>query len=339
MGVIFARLCYLLLTAAFLPRRLSFPSERYPMKIFLSLLLCLCLGAPVAHAGDSTPQKTLVATVFPVWLLLRQVALGVPDVSVDLLLPAGTGCPHDYAMTPADRRKLARADVLVMNGLGLEGFLGQESKTRALLKPGASLVDAAHGLNELLASEGSGHSHPGHAADSSANPHLFASPSMMADMTRSIAAQLAEADPAHAEQYRANGELTAARLDALAGECAATGKKLLHRNVIAQHSIFDYLARDIGITVEAKVQRHDGHEPSAREMLDLVRLIRGKNVAAVLTEPQYPSRTGQTLANETAIPCIMLDPVANGPDDAPLDHYENVMRENLRTLEQALGTR
>ena len=76
-------------------------------------------------------------------------------------------------------------------------------------------------------------------------------------------------------------------------------------------------------------------------MLDLVRLIRSHKVAAVLTEPQYPARAGRTLAAETGIPCLELDPAANGPDslNSPLDWYENLMRSNLRTLEQALGTR
>ena len=48
-----------------------------------------------------------------------------------------------------------------------------------------------------------------------------------------------------------------------------------------------------------------------------------------------------TLAAETGIPCITLDPAANGPDNiaSPLEWYENIMRGNIRTLEQALGTR
>ena len=64
-------------------------------------------------------------------------------------------------------------------------------------------------------------------------------------------------------------------------------------------------------------------------------------VAAVITEPQYPARAGRTLAAETGIPCITLDPAANGPDNiaSPLEWYENIMRGNIRTLEQALGTR
>lgn len=313
------------------------------MKAILSLLLCLCFGLSAAPAHAGTQAREYTATVFPVWILLQEIAGGAPGVNVNLLLPAGSGCPHDYAMTPADRRTLARADVLVMNGLGLEGFLGYASKRQSLLKPGASVIIAAQDLSGILSAEGScGHSHSHHDKDAcSANPHIFAAPSMMAQMARSIVSQLARLDAANADRYRANGADIVSRLETLAAECRNSGEKLKARAVIAQHNIFDYLARDLGLSMEAHIQAHDGHEPSARAMLDLVRLIRAKKVAAVITEPQYPVRAGRTLAAETGIPCISLDPAANGPEhlDHPLDWYEKTMRANLRTLEQALGTR
>lgn len=312
------------------------------MKVILSLLLCLFLDLP-APAKAEQPRE-LTATVFPVWIILKEVAKDVPGVNVNLLLPAGSGCPHDYAMTPNDRRRLAKADVLVMNGLGLEGFLGYGSKRQSLLKPGASVIIAAQDISGILPAEGScSHSHSGHGKEArSANPHIFAAPSMMAQMARSIVSQLSSSlDAANADRYRANGADIVDRLETLAAECRNSGEKLKARAVIAQHNIFDYLARDMGLHVEAHIQPHDGQEPSARGMLDLVRLIRSKGVAAVLTEPQYPARAGRTLAAETGIPCITLDPAANGPEglSSPLDWYEKIMRENLRTLEQALGTR
>ena len=164
---------------------------------------------------------------------------------------------------------------------------------------------------------------------------------MMAGMALSMAAQLAALDTEHAALYRANADRTALRLQSLADECRRTGESLKGRSIVTQHSIFDYLARDLGLTVEAHIQPHEGQEPSARGMLELVRLIRAKNVGAIAVEPQYPDRTGRTLAAETGIPCITLDPAANGPDAIPhpLAWYENVMRGNLRTLEQNLGTR
>lgn len=297
------------------------------MKIF-SILLCLVLGlASPAFAAD----RQIVASVFPVWLLLKQVTRDVPGIEVGLLLPAGTGCPHDYSMTPQDRRTLARADVLVINGLGLESFLGEPGKAAQLMKEGAVLIDISSRVDQLLPDDG----HDGHGV----NPHIFASPAMMSRMAVSLAGQLAQHDPEHASLYEENGRRTAERLDALAADFAALGSRIAGRGVLVQHNVFNYLARDTGLVVDAMVQAHEGQEPSAREMLDLVRIIREKHTAAVITEPQYPARTGRTLAAETGIPCISLDPVASGPSDAPDDYYETIMRGNLRILENSLGTK
>ena len=303
------------------------------MKIF-TFLLCLVLGlASPAFAAD----RQIVASVFPVWLLLRQVTRDVPGVEVGLLLPAGTGCPHDYSMTPQDRRALARADVLVINGLGLESFLGEPGKVSRLMKEGFSIIDISSRVDHLLAEEEAGHE--GHDHGHGVNPHIFASPAMMSRMAVSLAVQLAQHDPEHASLYEENGRRTAERLDALAADFAALGGRIAGRGVLVQHNVFNYLARDTGLVVDAMVQAHEGQEPSAREMLDLVRIIREKHTAAVITEPQYPARTGRTLAAETGIPCISLDPVASGPSDAPDDYYETVMRGNLRILENTLGTK
>ena len=297
------------------------------MKIF-SILLCLVLGlASPAFAAD----RQIVASVFPVWLLLKQVTRDVPGIEVGLLLPAGTGCPHAYSMTPQDRRTLARADVLVINGLGLESFLGEPGKSAQLMKEGAVLIDISSRVDQLLPDDG----HDGHGF----NPHIFASPAMMSRMAVSLAGQLAQHDPEHASLYEENGRRTAESLDALAADFAALGSRIAGRGVLVQHNVFNYLARDTGLVVDAMVQAHEGQEPSAREMLDLVRIIREKHTAAVITEPQYPARTGRTLAAETGIPCISLDPVASGPSDAPDDYYETVMRGNLRILENSLGTK
>lgn len=299
------------------------------MKTPTALLLCLLLLLlPVRARG----QETLcAASIFPIWLLVEEVTRDVPGVRTELLLPASTGCPHDYAMSPPERRTLARADILVINGLGLESFLGEGERLKSLMKPGAAVLDASLGLTGLLR-EGA-----------LPNPHLFASPSMSAQMARSLAGQFAALTPEYAQLYLKNGERAAMRLETLAEECRALGSRLKARGVVAQHTIFDYLARDLGLSMEAHIQPHEGQEPSAAEMIGLVRTIRERHAAAVITEPQYPARTGETLAAETGIPCLSLDPVDHGPQDLPqgtaLDYYERTMRNNLHTLENCLGSR
>ena len=71
----------------------------------------------------------------------------------------------------------------------------------------------------------------------------------------------------------------------------------------------------------------------------LVRTIKDKKAGALFTEPQYPDGIGRTLAKECGIPTSVLDPVASGPENAPLDYYERIMRANLASMADTLGTK
>lgn len=320
------------------------------------------VGSLVLAAGVSAaaPPLRVLCTTFPLYQLTRNVTQGREGATVALLLPAALGCPHDYALTPQDVRRLARADVLVVNGLGLEDFLGAPIREA---NPKVRVVETAAGIRDTLAygeaggteeahddggpgdaGEPGGHepaaAEPGHAhAHAGANPHLFASPRQAARLAMAIAAGLGKADPDGAARYRQNADAYAARLNRLADDLAALGTQLKSRRIVTQHGVFDYLARDMGLEVVATVQAHAGQEPSAAAMIQLVKTIRERGGAALFTEPQYPPQTGQTIARETGIPVALLDPVASGPEDAPLDYYEVAMRRNLETLKATLGTR
>ncbi len=282
----------------------------------------------------------VLCTTFPIYQITRNVVQGRDGVNVERMLPASLGCPHHYSLTPQDMRKLASAEVLVINGLGLEDFLGAPVMQA---NPQLRVVDSSKGIEDLLqfAQEpDEGHDH-GEACDhehhqQAANPHLFASPRMAALLAGNIAAGLSKADPEGAGIYCKNATVYTAAMNALADEMAAAVKTLRNNRIIQPHGIFDYLARDIGLEIVAVTQPH-GQEPSAAEMLNLVETIRAKKAGVIFTEPQYSPKVGQTLAREAGISTAVLDPVASGPDNAPLNHYQQVMRKNAKTIQVTLG--
>ena len=304
----------------------------------------LALGATVAFA-----ELNVLCTTFPIHQIARNVAQGREGVALQLMLPAGMGCPHDYALTPQDMRKLAAADVLVVNGLGLEEFL--DAPVLAA-NPDLETVDSSAAIQDLLeyahehheaeeehdheAEAEHGHDEHGHHPHEGVNPHLFASPRQAARIALNVAAGLSKADPDGAATYFRNAQAYAARLNALADELAALGRTLKNNRIVEPHGVFDYLARDMGLEIAAVLRPH-GQEPSAAEMLDLVREIREKQAGAIFTEPQYPAKIGAALARETGLPTATLDPVATGPDEAPLDYYETAMRKNMEVLRAVLG--
>jgi ABC-type Zn uptake system ZnuABC Zn-binding protein ZnuA len=263
-------------------------------------------------------------------------------------------------LTPQDVQKVSKAQVLIINGLGMEEFL-----SALLEKAGGKLkvVDSSDGIRQILEyedtehhehemHEGKANKEPEHEAGehshdseegqhehSGINSHLFASPRMVAILAANIGARLAKIDPAGADIYLTNAKRYADQMNRLADDFATLGRRLKNDRIVTQHGVFDYLARDMELRVVAVVEAHAGQEPSAAQMLEIVETIRHEKAGAIFTEPQYPEKIGQTLAREAGIATATLDPVATGPKDAPLDYYETVMRKNLVTLEKTLGTR
>ena len=319
------------------------------------IICCTVLLGYQSQSRADTGTLNILATTFPIYQITRNITNGVDGVRIDLLIPASMGCPHDYALTPGDMRKLAAADVLVINGLGLEEFMGAPVQKA---NPHLQVIDSSQGIDQILEytdqlpttpdddhhhghhhSHSHDHHHEHHDAHLHAgpNPHLFASPRMAALLAENIARQLVEMHPEGSDQYTAGAQTYANQMHELADAFTALGQRLRNNRIVTQHGVFDYLARDMGLEVVAVVQTHAGQNPSASEMLAIIATIQEKKAGAIFTEPQYPEAVGKMIAREGNIPTATLDPAATGPEQAPLDYYQQVMRNNMKILEQTLG--
>jgi len=257
-------------------------------------------------------------------IFTRNVVGDTPGVTVESMLPASMGCPHDYALTPGDMRKIASADLFVVNGLGMEDFLGEPVR-RA--NPKIRIVETARAVFPI-------HGEHGHG---DVNPHTWVSPRNAILQVRAIEKALSAARPPSAGAFRRNADAYVSRLSALAEEFEAAAKTFRRRNIVTFHNVFAYLARDLGLTVAGEIETAPGQEPSAGEIRNLSRTIRERKVPVVFSEPQYSPKLADALAREAGIPVRVLDPVATG--SPALTAYEDAMRRNLSTLKEALSAR
>ena len=303
-------------------------------KILLGLLTifgcCLTAAEPL----------NVSCTTYPVWLLTREITAGAKNVRTELMSPAGTGCPHEYVLTPGDMRKLAVKNLLVVrNGLGLDDFV---LKPLRKMNPKAPVIDACAGLSVLETEcDHEHHDHHGHHEHHGhkhhhANPHLFASPDTALGMVSNIAAGLCKADPDNAAVYRKNESVLAGELRSLIAEMEKLKPRVAGKYIVVQHGVFDYLARALGLKIAAEIQS-EGIAPSAAELRKLVKIIREHKVTVIFTEPQYSAQTAETLARECGVKVCQLDPLAGGPANPPRDLYLRIMRENLHKIRSVLA--
>jgi ABC-type Zn uptake system ZnuABC Zn-binding protein ZnuA len=243
-------------------------------------------------------------------------------------------------------QRIAKADALLINGLGLEDLsqlnLEQINSTISVIDTSAGIPDLDlltnksddhHDEHEDLHDKHDAHSHHYHR-----NPHLFASPQMAAKIAIYTAEQLSRLDPSGAPLYLRNAKAYSARLKTLGDNFVDLGRRLINRKIITQHQIFDYLAKDMNLEIAATLTEHAEHN-SAADVLEIIKIIKQQNVAAIFTEPQYSNKLALALAQETDVATHLLDPCASGPEKADVRYCESVMRNNLIILEKALETR
>ena len=118
----------------------------------LSMLVVLSIYTAVKKTGLSEKSSTagsrrILVSTFPIYQIVRNIIDGRQGQDIELMLPSQMGCPHDYVLTPQDMEKLVKADVLVINGLGLEEFLGAPFKKA---NPTIKVFDSSSGIEGTL---------------------------------------------------------------------------------------------------------------------------------------------------------------------------------------------
>lgn len=249
--------------------------------VFFSLFLTLPWVAP---ASAEEPLRVIVS--FSVLEdLVKQV--GGRDVEVTSLVPMG-GEPHNWEPRPYDVAELAEADLVVVNGLGLEGWLDRLIAASGYAGP---VLVASRGVDPLLDASGA------------PDPHAWHSLVAAGLYARAIAGALTELWPARADALRANLDEYLAELDKLdawaRGALAAIPPE--RRVVVTSHDAFAWLGRDYGIRILSPAGLDSAAQPSAKRLGELVAEIRATGVRAVFLEAGGDPRLARTLAEEAGV--------------------------------------
>ncbi|MBC5809365.1 MAG: zinc ABC transporter substrate-binding protein [Candidatus Eremiobacteraeota bacterium] len=248
-------------------------------------------------------------------------AVGGTRVMVDSLVPVGAS-PEEYQPTPADIGRLADADLLIENGLGLESWLARtiDNAKNARLK----IVVATAGLPR----KGN-------------NPHLWMDPRLARGYARNIRDALSTRDPAHRSEYAKNETAYEKRLAALEREIAARIANVPppSRAMIVFHNAWQYYNDRFGIRTVGIVELSPGQEPSPKYISDLIGLARANHVRAVFAEPEYSPKLVQTLAESAGIATVENlydDSLGNDPR---VHDYESMLRYDTEVIVKALNGR
>ena len=231
---------------------------------------------------------------------------------------------HVYEPTPADARALAQADLVVVNGLGFEGWIDRLIEASGYKGP---VVVASEGIAALTVEE---NQPDPHAWQDLANGRLNVA---------NIARALAAADPTHADVYRHRAETYDRELAALDRDIRGRLDAFPadRRKVITSHDAFQYFGRAYGIDFRAPVGVSTESEPSAGEMASLVRQMRDEGIHALFVENITDPRLVEQLAREAGavIGGRLYSDSLSGPT-GPAPTYLDMFRHNVGEIARAV---
>ena len=288
-------------------------------------MLAGCQASPNVSGSGASGQRIPVVTTTTVFAdMVRNVGGDLVDVTS--LVPKN-GDVHTFEPRPADVRSVARARLLVMNGLGLDDWLAKTISNAS--SAGTPLVKLAVNLPEVALLPGED---PG-----TENPHLFMDPKYVELYVDRIAAGLKQVDPNDASRIEAQAAAYKSRLAALDTWVRAQVSTIpdQDRKLVTFHDAFPYYAREYGITIVGVAVAAPGQDPSAGYTASLIDAIRKAGVKAIFSESQFPAKLVDQLAAETGAKVV-----ANLYDDAlgdpPVTSYEAVIRWDTQQLVAAL---
>ncbi len=290
------------------------------MRCFQRWLICMALV--ISPAPLRAQDRLNVVASFSI---LGDFVKNVGGERVDVTTLVGPdGDVHVYAPAPADARKIADAKLLVINGLGLEGWL-----PRLLQASGgkAPIVTATKGIAPLK-------------LGSDADPHAWQSVANAKKYVTNIRDALAAAGPADAEVFRKQAEIYLAKLDALDREVREAVAQIpeSRRKVISTHDAFGYFAAAYGIQFIAPLGVSTESEASARDIARVITQIKAEKIPAVFLENISDPRLIRRISAETGARVggtLFSDSLTGEKGDAPT--YIAMVRHNIKALTSALA--
>ncbi len=266
----------------------------------------------------------VVTTFYPLYYFASQI--GGDRASVSMLIPENME-PHAWEPKVSDVLSVAKADVFVYNGGGLEPWV--EDFLDSARNDDLVIIDTSKGL-DLNHSEGSEeeaeHDHGG------ADPHFWLDPLAAMVQVDNMLEGYSKADPQNIDYYGSNANSLKTHLDDLHHEFVSGLANRTKDDIITTHEGFNYLADRYGFHAHAAVGISGDEQPSVHDLSDLVKETDELGLNFVFVEPTFSDQYMETISDETGSGILVLDGLHGRTGVHSGMDYFQIMRENLRNL-------
>jgi ABC-type Zn uptake system ZnuABC Zn-binding protein ZnuA len=275
----------------------------------------------------------VVTTVAPITSIAANVAGDLAEISG--VVPEGTNS-HTFEPAPSTAELLSEADLVLINGLGLEE--PTRKLAEANLKDGARIVELG---NRVLSPDQYLYDFSFPKEEGRPNPHLWTDPTLARRYAEVIQNELSSADSANAAAYQRNYEAFATLVDELDRAMRTDFATLTpeRRRLLTYHDAYAYFARTYGWEVIGAIQVESFEDPSPKEVAGLIEQVKAAGVPAIFGSEVFPSPVLEQIGKEAGVRYVDVlrdDDLPGKPGDA--EHsWLGLMRFDYVTMVEALG--
>ena len=294
------------------------------------MLCVLFLNACTGDAPGLQNDKPIVATSFyPVYIFTLNLMNGIENINVECMAEQSVGCLHDYTLTAKDAKLLSDAQVLVINGAGMESFLEDAFQSVEKL----NVIDSSVNI-DIICKEEHHHEEESNDHHHHENSHIWLSLGNAKVQVENIKNGLIKEFPEYEKEIKENYFDYIKRLDALEKEQKSILSGINEVNIIAFHGAYEYLAQDLGFHICQNIESDEGYEPSAKELAVLSKKIKNENIKALFVDSNYSGSAAEILGRETNTAIYVINPIISGEET--ITAYEDIMKENYKTILKAV---
>lgn len=257
----------------------------------VALVSLYVLGGQQSQMQDG--KVSVVATFYPLAYMAQEI--GGDHVLVRSLIPYNTEV-HSWQPSVSDMIALTNAELIVLNGAGLEPWFN-EKVLPSLNLSRTVVLDTTEGLELLALGEGEPEAYE-HDHGGEYDPHTWISPYMAGKQAERIYSALVEVDPSHSEYYKARWDTLKAKLDSLDARYQQELANKSRSEIIVSHGAYGYLCSRYGFEQHSVIGLTADKQPSVQELRALVELMVQHNISVLYVDPAYSSSYMDTLKSE-----------------------------------------
>lgn len=283
--------------------------------VILIIVLLVILNINKRNKASMDDGITKIVTSFyPMYIIAENITDGANNIELENMADVNVGCLHDYTLTTEDMKKIEKADIFIINGLGMENFIKKAMESNDKM----TVIDSSKDITNVIKD------------DEETNAHIWTNIDNYILQVKNISEQLIKLDNKNAEIYKKNTDAYVKELEELKDTYLDNLKELKGKKAISLNEAFDYLGQELGMEMTTIETDHEESTMSAEMLKTIIDKVKQEKIEIIIIDKDDNESNAKAIADETGAKIFKLNSGLKGSIEK--NAYIEQVKENMQIL-------